>query len=159
MKLTIELVPRTSWHSSVRACVSKGEWDIIRRATYHKAGYRCEICGGVGDAHPVECHEIWEYDDENHIQKLVGLIALCPKCHHVKHIGYASISGKLEEAKGQLIKVNDIDAIAARIYVLDAFDVWEKRSLHKWEIDISLLEDEFGIVPQGALDNGGIPRK
>jgi hypothetical protein len=26
----------------------------------------------------MECHEIWEYNDEDKIQKLIGLISLCP---------------------------------------------------------------------------------
>ena len=34
-------------------------------------------------------HEIWHYDDENFVQTLIGLIALCPSCHKSKHYGRA----------------------------------------------------------------------
>ena len=79
--LTIELVPRTAWLVNVRSEVSKSEWDKLRRATYKAAGYRCEICNGKGHKHPVECHEVFEYDDEEKSQTLKRLIAICPKCN------------------------------------------------------------------------------
>jgi hypothetical protein len=49
MKLTIELVPKTSWYSNVRSNVSKDEWDKIKKKCYIKANYKCEICNGIGD--------------------------------------------------------------------------------------------------------------
>ena len=87
--LTIELVPSTCWFSNVRDHVSKSIWDKLRKATYRQSNYRCEICGDRGSKHPVECHEIWHYDDDKYIQTLTGLTALCPDCHRVKHIGLA----------------------------------------------------------------------
>jgi hypothetical protein len=60
-KLSIELVPQTCWFSNVRDHVDQKTWDILRKDTYKKANYKCEICGGVGSKHPVECHEIWDY--------------------------------------------------------------------------------------------------
>lgn len=81
-KLLIELIPKTCHYSNVRTTVSKQEWDKIRFISYAAADNKCEICGDVGTnqgyKHNVECHEIWEYDDENHIQRLIGLISLCP---------------------------------------------------------------------------------
>lgn len=70
--LTIELVPNTCWYSNVRSNVAKKDWDTLRYHTYKQASHRCEICGGVGQQHPVECHEIWDYDDQQHIQTLTG---------------------------------------------------------------------------------------
>lgn len=63
-RLTVELVPRTSWYSNVRSNVLPGVWDRLRRPVFGRARSRCEICGGRGPAHPVECHEVWEYDDD-----------------------------------------------------------------------------------------------
>ena len=59
MKLTIELVPQTAWYSNVRSNVTKSEWDVLRKACYKAAGYKCEVCSGKGPKHPVECHEMW----------------------------------------------------------------------------------------------------
>jgi hypothetical protein len=138
-KLTIELVPKTAWYTNVRSNVPKAEWDRIRRKSYKKAQYRCEICNGVGPKHPVECHEIWEYDDDKKTQTLVGIISLCPKCHQVKHPGLAQMKGKILEVVEQLKEVNGITHDDAIEMLEEAFDVWAKRSQHEWELDISFL--------------------
>jgi hypothetical protein len=82
IKLTIELIPKTCFFSNVRTLLPKKYWDLLRRSSYAKAGYKCEICGESGKnqgyKHEVECHEIWEYNDRLKIQKLLGLVSLCP---------------------------------------------------------------------------------
>jgi hypothetical protein len=93
-RLTIELVPKTSWYHNVHALTDELGWDRIRRQVYRQADYRCEICGGKGPEHPVECHEVWRYDDRTSVQMLVRMIALCPACHQVKHIGLANVHGR-----------------------------------------------------------------
>lgn len=143
-KLTIELVPLTSWYNNVRSKVSQEEWDIIRKKCYKNANYKCEICGGVGNKWPVECHEIWEYDDKKHIQKLVGFVALCPSCHEVKHIGRAEKMGMLRHAMQHLMAVNAINKSQVDKIVEDAFATWEERSEHKWKVDVSYLDKFLG---------------
>ena len=140
LKLTIELVPKTSWFTNLRSIVSKEQWDKIRNKVYWKAGYKCEICGGKGRKWPVECHEIWQYDDDNHVQTLVGLIALCPACHKVKHAGLAKIQGDEELVIEQLMKVNEMTREEAMTYIEEAFEVWRQRGVFKWEVDITKLQ-------------------
>ncbi len=95
-KLTIELVPKTAWFSNVRDHVSPSEWLKLSRGIIEEADYHCRICGSQGKKHRVECHEIWSYDDTAKLQKLAGLIALCPACHRVKHIGRTSEVGSVQ---------------------------------------------------------------
>jgi transposase-like protein len=137
--LTIELVPSTAWYSNVRSNVSKEKWDEIRKDCYKKAGYKCEVCGGKGPKHPVECHEIWKYDDEELTQTLEGMIALCPSCHEVKHIGLAGIRGRQAQAIEHLSKVNGITFEEATLYVEHCFEEWSRRSQKEWKLDISIL--------------------
>jgi len=143
IKLTVELVPKSAWYKNVRSEIPKKDWDTLRKASYNKAGYKCEVCGGKGSKHPVECHEIWEYDDKTHIQKLKGLTALCPKCHLVKHLGYAQSSGKGEIAIQQLMKVNQMTAEEVNEYIYTVFEVWYQRSQHRWELDLSYLSRKY----------------
>lgn len=140
-ELTIELVPETSWFTNVRSLVPTAEWDRIRKKAYTAAGYQCEICGGVGPKWPVECHEIWDYDDEAHTQTLRGLIALCPSCHHVKHIGLAGVLGRGDQAKRHLASVNGWTLKQANNYIKAAFAQWTARSKHEWDVDVSYLEE------------------
>ena len=139
-RLSIELIPAGSWGNSLCLKLKKEQWDRLRRAAYKKAGYHCEICGGRGSAHPVECHEIWQYDDWKHIQKLVRLIALCPACHEVKHYGRACVMGNEARAFLHLQKVNQWSAGKSQRYVNLAFDVWQSRSCYDWKIDLSILK-------------------
>lgn len=142
MKLKVELVPQTSWGNNLRdeANLQKHEWDILRNQCYRDANWKCEVCGGKGKKHPVECHEIWSYDDENKIQKLDGLIALCPMCHKVKHLG-RSLSLNLPGVLEHFAKVNQIESEEEiEDYVVQVFTTWNKRSQHAWKLDLTWLE-------------------
>ena len=146
-RLTIELVPQTCWFSNVRSEVRATDWDRLKRLTSDAAGGRCEVCGGRGLRWPVECHEIWEYDDQQHTQTLLGLTALCPACHEVKHIGLANIKGRGDIAARHLAKVNGWTAREAERYIAEQFAVWERRSKYQWTLDLSWLE-QHGITVQ-----------
>lgn len=145
IKLTVELVPKTCHFSNVRTTIKPKEWDKIRFISYEAAGNRCEICKESGKdqgyKHNVECHEIWEYDDENLIQKLIGLISLCPTCHQVKHIGRAMAIGKDKECFAQLAKINKWTPEQIVKHIEDAFIIYRERSQYKWDLDISILND------------------
>ena len=126
----------------MRSHVPAAEWDLLRRAVYRRAQHRCEICGGRGKAHSVECHEVWHYDDAARVQRLAGFTALCPACHQVKHIGLANVQGKSAQALHHLAEVNGWSASRARAHVEQAFELWARRSEHEWQLDLSLLETE-----------------
>jgi hypothetical protein len=136
-RLTIELVPKTCWFSNLRNRVTPPIWDKLRRETAQQAHHHCEICGGQGPRWPVECHEIWYYDDDRYIQRLVGLTALCPACHEVKHIGLAGVRGRAVIAKQHLAKVNGWSDDTAELYIEYAFLIWQQRSNYNWQLDLS----------------------
>ncbi len=142
--LTVELVPSTCWFSNLRSELSKEEWDRLRRPIFERAGRRCEVCGGRGTQHPVECHEVWEYDDEDHAQHLAGLVALCPACHEAKHMGYASSVGRAGQARAHLARVNSWSMDDVEMYLETQFEQWSRRSQHEWSLDLSWLRP-FGI--------------
>lgn len=142
MILDIELVPSTAFYKNLRDVLSSSDWDKLRRASYRKANYRCEICNGVGKNHPVECHEIWEYNDKKRIQKLKGLISLCPSCHEVKHIGLAYIRNRGLIAKDHFKKINNLQDYEASQFIDKAFKKHKKRSQYHWTLDLSWLKDK-----------------
>lgn len=150
--LSVELVPKTAWLSNVRTLVTRAEWEMCKRFVRERSGDRCEICGGQGRRWPVECHETWLYDDETFTQKLTGLIALCPNCHQVKHLGFAEARGNLEAALHHLQVVNRWTRAQAMLYANAVFVVWRGRSEYQWTLDISYLET-LGIDVQDIIDN------
>jgi len=145
-KLLVELVPKTCWFSSVRTMVSSKDWDKLRFASYKLADNKCEICKKTGKEqgykHNVECHEIWDYDDENHIQTLIGLISLCVRCHQVKHIGRAMAIGIEKQCYEQLIIVNKWNAEQVKQHIVESFELHKQRSKFEWKLDISILKAE-----------------
>lgn len=144
MKLTIELVPSTSWGSNLRSALSTKDWDTLRKECYAKSNHVCEICGGKGRKHPVEAHEVWSYDDSQQIQTLVRLIALCPSCHECKHIGRALSVGNGPQAVQHFAKVNSFTLKEAELRVLGELKLWKQRSQHPWTLDLTWL-DSYGI--------------
>jgi hypothetical protein len=143
-RLTVELVPKTCWWSNLRSLADRLTWDRIRRPVYRQAEYRCEICGGIGLQHPVECHEVWRYDETTHTQILVRMIALCPACHEVKHIGLAGIRGRGKTARAHLATVNGWSEEQVFAYVAEAFAIWRRRSELPWKLDLSGLHPYVG---------------
>lgn len=139
MKLSIELVPKTCWYTNVRSHVPKEEWDRLRRDCYRKADYKCEVCESKGSNHPVECHEVWEYNDITQVQRLVRLIALCPKCHQVKHFGYWRQKGKEKQIRKHLMKINKMTLAEVDNYIEVVGRLYWKRSRITWILDISIL--------------------
>ncbi len=139
-KLTIELVPETCWYSNVRSEVTPKVWKILKRLTFQKANDCCEICGGKGSRHPVECHEVWDYNDVQHLQTLVRLIALCPACHECKHIGLACARGRGDIAIAHLARVNRWSINRTNNYIEHSAQVWQTRSQFQWTLNISSLE-------------------
>lgn len=154
IRLKISLVPRTSWFTNLRSILSNKDWDLVRKDVYAKANYRCEICQGQGPKHPVECHERWSYNEDTGVQKLVGLIALCPACHEVKHIGLAQVRGRYQQALSHLMKINGWTKQKAEHYVQKCWARWVRRSQQQWELDVSFIDRVLG-----DLKNSGENRK
>lgn len=144
MKLTIELVPKSSWMNNVRAVMTTKQWNALRGVVCDAAYNVCQICGGVGPKHPVECHEIWHYNERKQTQKLLGMLALCPDCHMVKHFGLAEVMGNREKALKHLMKINGMKKKEAETYVKEAFETWFNRSQMTWTLDLSYLK-QYGI--------------
>ena len=138
LKLSIELVPKTSWYDNLRNQIDRNDWEELRHNVFTEYEYRCGICFIEGR---LNCHEIWDYDDKQHIQKLVGFIALCDMCHHVKHIGLAGIlakRGKLDYEKviEHFLKVNDCSRSIFTKHRREAFKQWQDRSSYEWQVDL-----------------------
>ena len=135
LKLQIELVPQPLWYLNPRKAMGPAAWDKLRKEVYAQYGYVCGICGARGR---LNCHERWHYDDEAHVQTLVGFIALCDWCHHVKHLGLAGIlaqEGKLdyERVIQHFLKVNQCTREEFERHKAGAFEQWNERNRFSWK--------------------------
>ena len=138
-KLAIELVPRPLWGINLRTEMGRTNWDKLRKSVYAEYGYQCGICGSSNVS--LHCHERWVYDDQEHVQKLEGFIALCELCHHVKHIGRAGILAKqgklnLDTVIEHFMKVNNCSREEYEEHRKEAFSQWNERNKFSWTCDV-----------------------
>lgn len=137
-RLSIELVPSTAWGQNLRKLMKPFMWHSIRNEVLEKAKGTCMICKANGT---LDCHEVWIYDDESHIQKLAGFLALCKDCHDLKHIGFASLSHgkpKYEKLVNHFMKVNNCSRADFVDHYNTAMNLFNERSKYDWEMDISM---------------------
>ena len=138
LKLMIELVPESSFYNNVRDVVSVKQWEVFKKESRQKSAEKCAICGATGR---LNCHEIWDYDDTNNIQKLVGFTSLCTNCHNVKHIGFAKMQADEGRFDFNIVidhfcKTNNCSKETYQEHHKEAFAEWRKRSKHDWKIDL-----------------------
>lgn len=145
MKLTIELVPGTAWFKSLYHLMPEDEWNKLKERIYAEEGRKCYICESTSP--PFHLHEFWQYDDERHVQKLVGLHHLCDLCHKIKHIGFwCHTHDGREKLKQQGLSLKDlikhfctVNKCAEKDFHQhedEAFRAWSRRSEHKWKQDL-----------------------
>lgn len=142
--LEIELVPTSCWLSNIRSNVKNSEWDRIRFVTGGIANFKCEICNERGSKHPVECHEVWKYDEIKKKQSLLKFQSICPLCHQVKHLGFTkTVLGKefYNRAVERFMRINNLSELTAKELIREAIEKWKQRSESHWELDISLLSN------------------
>ena len=146
LKLDFEILPSGAWNFNLRTQTSKKAWDVVRKDAYQKSNYRCSICGSKPKI--LHAHEKWHFDIKTHTQKLVDVIAVCPACHLVIHIGRTQLIGKEDIAIRHFKKVNNVD-FSAYTKALSRANT-ENISLSNiddWQLDLSYLK-KF-INPKG----------
>ena len=152
-KLKPEMVPDSCWYSNLRSALPKKAWDIIRKHAYARANGKCEICGAKCSR--LEAHENWSYDEKNHVQKLENVVAICPACHSVIHIGRTQLMGNEKKAIAHFCKVNDC-SYADYIRTLGQANADHQRRnlVPEWKLDASYLTTLFNGDKNGEKTTG-----
>ena len=138
-KLNFELVPDSCWYSNLRSILKPKEWDGVRKTAYAEADGKCTVCGRK--VNRLEAHETWEYDEENAVQKLSCVKAVCHSCHSVIHIGRTQLLGDEEKAIAHFIKVNGCSYADYIKELGKANENHRRRNLvPSWSLDLSYLK-------------------
>ncbi len=98
-------LPSSTHGDNLMKILPRSKWDKIRKATYERADFKCELCSGKGKKHPVEAHELWMFDFKIKTQYLERLVALCPNCHRIQH----ALLLKLQDDRGFVNAMNTIN--------------------------------------------------
>jgi len=150
-KLVPALIPAPlqgrSVYNELRRTKRRKQWEALRRTVLEAAANTCTHCEAVYESRMV-CHEVWAYDDRNHVATLTAFEIVCRDCDSVLHFGKTLLIGgrkgdegmaKLaEQAIAQLMRVNGITEPQAHTVIDDAFGEWMVRSKRKtWTIKIT----------------------
>lgn len=157
----IDLVPYAMHGLNVRSRLTSKDWKRIASLTYAKSkrgdDLVCMQCGEngfkQGFSHPVECHEVWQFDELTKTQRLAGLLSLCPLCHKAKHIGLADKLGNGIDARDHLMKHNGWTLRQTENYIAEAYrKVRSKQG--EYRLDLTYLNrPEFGFLGQEFTSN------
>lgn len=138
-KLDFELVPDSVWGSNLRSLLSKAQWDVVRKEAYGRANGKCMICSRPSAR--LEAHEKWSYDEENAVQKLEDVVAVCKACHETIHIGRTQLVGREEYAAAHFCKVNGCSYADYRKALGKANEDHIRRNkIPEWKLDLSYLK-------------------
>lgn len=138
-KLNFEILPDGCWGSNLRTILSKKQWDFIKKDAKIRAQGKCVICGKKTDK--FDAHERWVFDEENGVQILQDVIAICKDCHSTIHIGRTQLLGNVERAENHYIKVNGCSYAEMRADLGKANEEHKRRNLvSEWKLDISWLK-------------------
>ena len=133
LKLTIDLLPKGAWGNDLSKTLSSKDWDILRNYCYKRYKYKCAICGEQSDK--LNAHEEWDFDIVNKTQTLKNIIALCPKCHGVKHMKNSERLGYGENAKRHFMTINNATEIEFANHYSQALLLFEERNnIYRWKI-------------------------
>ena len=142
-KLTIEILPKGAWNNDFSKTLPKKQWDILRNICYVRANHKCSICGY--ETENLDAHELWDFNTETKTQTLIDIIALCSKCHGVKHIRNSQRLGYGEEAKQHFMKVNNCSELEFAMHLTKAqMDFEERNKIYRWKIVADLTK--FGLI-------------
>lgn len=144
LKLLPELIPYKMHGKNVRAVLSAEDWKNLAKYKYKESGLRCDICSTKG---PLECHEIWSFNDKKLIQKLIGLTTLCPDCHRVKHVGLARKMGWFGDALDHMSKINGISKNKSK-KLIEYAEMEVKKRQQEYDLDLTYLNNYQNILPR-----------
>ena len=138
-KLNFELVPDSCWYSNLRSILSKAQWDFIKKDARERAGGKCMICGKKSTR--LETHEQWTYDEQNNVQILSDIKAICPDCHRVIHFGFTSLKfTNIERYENHFIKVNNCTYADFKEQLNKAnIDHQRRNQINEWKLDLQYL--------------------
>ena len=164
-----DLIPGSSWGSSLANLLTKSQWDVLRAPVIERNSGVCEFCGQLVGG--LDVHEVWNYselpsqaemgslrDDEVFFgrQTLMGLVGVCKACHACFHPGLAHVQGKLDAVRARLAVINGWDLEQVERYLDVLYERTEVFSSIHWRLDLSQIANQVeGLVVSSSWARDG----
>lgn len=135
----VEIPPAGCEPKSVERCVSRADFEDLRRAVVERVGGACEVCGASGPRALLSVGERWAYAEKAGIRKLANLVALCGECRRAERLFKANSHDAYLAARAHLSRVTRKSDAALDAWLGEAYAAWLRRSGVAWTADLSLL--------------------
>lgn len=118
-------------------------WERLCKKTVSNAKGLCEVCRIQSEA-PLKCSAQWKFVDETKVQKLAGLVALCPTCYAVEQVTddlkLLGVQEEVLKVLTHLSQVNGWPQQQAKEHLIQALQKHKERSKYNWTLDLSWLD-------------------
>ena len=146
-RLYVDWIPSSTWYTNVRSNINAVDWERIKEMCKERASYRCELCRAKANYSEkifLECHERFLFDPTTRIQKLARFVCMCTLCHQVTHYGLSQVQGREQIVFEHLKAVNRWTDKRTQAHIKNRFDLWERKNLIDWQVDLTLLDPPAG---------------
>ena len=126
------LTPRSCFITNSKYFVSAKDWQRINKFVISRAEGKCELCDVESSNLFVE--EVYEFDDESYIQKLIRYMTICKACSNL----YSMVKGNPNVE--HLMFVGSMLREDAEEYIKDRQDVRSTFSGYTWDLDLDILK-------------------
>lgn len=127
----INLTPRPCFITNSKYFLSAKDWPRVQNFVIQRAEGKCESC--ERDCNNLRIEEVYQFDDETYIQKLIRYIALCKPCCDL----YSMVKGQPNVE--HLMLVAGLLREDAEEYIKDRQDIRVSLSNYTWDLDLSIL--------------------
>jgi len=135
LKLIPVLVPKPLWGINAHDLLAWETWQHIRRDTFAQDNHVCVICE---QQLPLECHEVFSYDDTAGVAVLEKLESRCTDCHACNHLGRLRKRNP-DEFRHALVRIGRLNKMKPEEVVLlvkEAFRLHSTRT-KSWELKVA----------------------
>ena len=142
IKLTIELIPQSTWGKNCRSMLTTNQWNYLKKQIVSAADNVCQIC--KGEDITLDCHEEWGYNYHKRIQYLKSLKAICKLCHYAKHFGRTKVVESQEVFNltySHILRVNKMTPAQFVDYMIDIETEQGIRTQVNWTVNINKVND------------------
>jgi hypothetical protein len=144
LKLVPVLVPRPLWGINAHDLLDRDSWQCMRHDTFSRDNFHCFICE---QKRPLECHEVFSYDDVTGTATLVRLESRCADCHACNHLGRLLKRNRdgFKKALKRIGALNRLNPPEVISLVEQAFQVHKTRT-RPWQMKVA--EDLLRKYPE-----------
>lgn len=129
-------------------------WSKISHLIRSRQRGICQCCGvtphggATAEMSTLVAHEVWYFDKENHVQKLIDIVCICKRCHLTIHYANLLRNKNINEresfiSKAHYMEVNHCSEIDFERELNEALALYRELNLiEEWTLDISYVLEQ-----------------